>query len=208
METDTQKQKTRARVIELLRGGRKTVDELAGSLGLTDNAVRMHLAGLERAGLVRAEGVRRSGMAGKPATIYEIAPEAEPGFSRAYAPVLATLVEVLGERLNEHELEEVMRAVGRRLASGQPVLTGSLPKRVKAAGALLDQLGAVTTVESANGNGAVMRGAGCPLGVAVLENPAVCHAVQELLSVLVGSAVVESCDRSARPACRFEFPEN
>jgi predicted ArsR family transcriptional regulator len=99
METDTQKQKTRARVIELLRGGRKTVDELAAALGLTDNAVRMHLAGLERAGLVRAEGVRRSGMAGKPATIYEIAPEAEPGFSRAYAPVLATLVEVLGDRL-------------------------------------------------------------------------------------------------------------
>src|SRR5215207_8128885 len=61
MEQETQKLKTRARVIELLRHGRKTVDDLAAALGLTDNAVRMHLAGLEREGLVRAEGVRRSG---------------------------------------------------------------------------------------------------------------------------------------------------
>ena len=208
MESETQKLKTRARVVELLRTGRKTVDELASALGLTDNAVRMHLAGLERSGLVRAEGVRRSGMAGKPATIYEIAPDAEPGFSRAYAPVLAALVDVLGDTLQEQELQEVMRAVGRRLASGQPPLNGSLHKRVRAAAALMDQLGAVTTVESANGSGVIMRGAGCPLGVAVKESPMVCGAVRELLSVLTGAEVRETCDHGARPSCRFQFTES
>jgi predicted ArsR family transcriptional regulator len=207
MEQETQKQKTRARVIELLRRGRKTVDELAATLGLTDNAVRMHLAGLERAGLVRAEGVRRSGLAGKPAAIYEIAPEAEPGFSRAYAPVLATVVDLLGERLSEEEFDHLMRAVGRRLAAGQTAPTGNLLKRVKAASALLNQLGAVTTVESLNGHGAVMAGAACPLGVAVAKNPNVCHAVQELLAVLVDAEVQACCQRGERPACRFHFSE-
>jgi predicted ArsR family transcriptional regulator len=168
----------------------------------------MHLAGLERSGLVRAEGVRRSGMAGKPATIYEIAPEAEPGFSRAYAPVLAALVDVLGEEMEEVELEGVMRAVGRRLASGQTPPTGNLQKRVKAAAAAMDQLGAVTSVESANGSGVIMHGTGCPLGVAVKENPLVCRAVRELLSVLVDADVREICDHGDRPSCRFQFTEH
>jgi len=208
MEQESQKQKTRARVIDLLRHGQKTVDELAAALGLTDNAVRMHLAGLERDGLVRAEGVRRSGMAGKPATIYEIDPEAEPGFSRAYAPVLAALVDVLGDRLGDAEFESLMRDVGRRLVEGQTLPDGNLQKRVRAASALLNQLGAVTTVEPANGHGVVMMGAACPLGVAVQKRAGVCHAVQELLSVLVDANVHECCNRGDRPSCRFEFTEH
>lgn len=51
---------TRGQVVTLLRRGSRTVDELAGTLGLTDNAVRAHLAGLERDGLVtqgRSAGV-------------------------------------------------------------------------------------------------------------------------------------------------------
>jgi len=110
--------------------------------------------------------------------------------------------------MQEQDLEEVMRAVGRRLASGQAQFTGSLHKRVKAAAAVMDQLGAVTTVESANGSGVIMRGAGCPLGVAVKESPLVCRAVRELLSVLVGAEVRETCDHSARPSCRFQFTES
>ena len=37
---------TRGRVVSLLRGGSRTVDELAGELELTDNAIRAHLAHL------------------------------------------------------------------------------------------------------------------------------------------------------------------
>ena len=44
---------TRGQVVLLLRRGARTVEELAQALGLTDNAVRSHLAALERDGLVR-----------------------------------------------------------------------------------------------------------------------------------------------------------
>jgi predicted ArsR family transcriptional regulator len=50
---------TRGQIVGLLRRGRRTVEELARALGLTDNAVRNHLATLERDGLVRQDGVRR-----------------------------------------------------------------------------------------------------------------------------------------------------
>src|SRR4051812_43352284 len=66
---------TRGRVVALLRRGERSVEELAASLGLTDNAVRAQLATLEREGVVRAAGVRRDGGVGKPATLYAVAPE-------------------------------------------------------------------------------------------------------------------------------------
>ena len=90
---------TRGKIVALLRRGAKTVEELAGDLGLTDNAVRLHLGTLERDGVVAAKGVRRGGGVGKPATEYEIAAAAEPRFSEAYIPFLTTLLASVGEKL-------------------------------------------------------------------------------------------------------------
>ena len=64
---------TGGRIITLLRRASRTVDELAQALGLTDNAVRAHLATLERDGFVKQRGVRRG--SSKPAYVYDLAPE-------------------------------------------------------------------------------------------------------------------------------------
>src|SRR5215218_1543851 len=123
---------TRGRIVALLRRANLTVGEMAGSLGLTDNAVRAHLTSLERDGLVRQEGVRRGGP-GKPAYTFQIAPGAEQVFSRAYVPVLTELLRTLAERLPPQALEETMRDVGRRLAAHQQIPRGPLHTRVEAA---------------------------------------------------------------------------
>src|SRR5262245_23512241 len=91
---------TRGRVVALLRRNSRTVDEIAGELGLTDNAVRAHLATLERDGVVRQESVRRGEGAGKPAHVYAMVPEAEHSISRAYAPVLAATLDELADRMD------------------------------------------------------------------------------------------------------------
>src|SRR5215217_4418285 len=83
---------TRGRILGLLRCGARTVEELAQAISLTDNAVRAHLATLERDGMVRSAGIRRGAGAGKPSTLYELPPEAELVFSRAYPPVLTALL--------------------------------------------------------------------------------------------------------------------
>src|SRR5215469_4773076 len=85
---------TRGRIILLLRRDRRTVDELAQALNLTDNAVRAHLATLERDGFVLQSGERRGG--GKPAYVYMLSPEGEQLFPKAYGPVLRELLGVLG----------------------------------------------------------------------------------------------------------------
>src|SRR5215210_6570710 len=106
----------------LLRRSGRTVEELARPLGLTDNGVRAHLAMLERDGLVRQRGsVRRGSGGGKPAYVYELTPEAEDLFPKAYEPVLRRLLDVLSERLGPEESEALLRSVGRLLAEEHPM---------------------------------------------------------------------------------------
>lgn len=200
---------TRAQILALLRRGAKTVEELARAVGITDNAVRLHLASLERDGLVRSLGVRREGSVGKPATIYGVPPEADAVFSRAYEPVLSTLLVTLTGRLGERELAELLRDVGRQLASTTASEATSLEQRVRAAGAVLDSLGGDTVVEQApdaasdDHDSWILRGFACPLSRSVAECPPLCLAVEELVAGITGAKVEECCDRSESPRCSF-----
>jgi predicted ArsR family transcriptional regulator len=196
---------TRGQIVALLRRGSRTVEELAATVGLTDNAVRAHLATLERDGLVRAAGVRRGLGAGKPATLYELHPEAEPLFSRAYAPVLRAVLDAIAERLSPEDAEELMRDVGRRLAAdlGRD-LSGDLHARVHAAASLLAALGGEAYVEK-GGDTLQLRGYGCPLSAAVTPRAEVCRAVEALLAAVTGAEVRQECDRGERPRCSFHI---
>lgn len=193
---------TRGKIVALLRRGTRTVEELAGELGLTDNAVRLHLGTLERDGVVAAKGVRRGGGVGKPATEYEIAAAAEPSFSEAYIPFLTTLLASVGEKLGSTELRGVMRDVGHRLAAASPEVAGDPHAQAQRASQLLNALGGVTTVER-EGNRYAIKGCSCPLSVAVNQRAEVCLAVQTMLRDVTGLTVKEDCDRSERPRCHF-----
>ena len=196
---------TRGRVLNLLRRGEMTTDELATALGLTDNAVRAHLTTLERDGLVQARGERREGRIGKPATVYTVSPEVETLFSKAYIPLLTALLSGLGDRLPSKELGELLEDVGRRLATGLPQPSGELSQRVAAASTFLNDLGGLSSVEEVDqGKRYVIQSRGCPLGLAVSERPEVCEAIVTLLSKLTGAEVRSCCQRSGRPSCCFE----
>lgn len=194
---------TRGRILALLRRGPRTVDELAQIVGTTDNAVRSHLVALERDGLVRRSGVRRGPGAGKPALVYELPPEAEPQFSKAYPPVLAAVLEVLLEELPEERSRELLRQAGRKLASqAGGKAKGPLRERVRAAAALLTTLGGEVEVAE-EGAGLTIRGYGCPLSAAVSKRPEVCGAVGAMVSEVTGARVRECCEHGERPRCGF-----
>ncbi|HEY7233169.1 MAG TPA: ArsR family transcriptional regulator [Gemmatimonadaceae bacterium] len=195
--------RTRGQILALLRRGQMTVDELAQAVGITDNAVRLHLAALERDGLANGVGVRREGGVGKPATLYAIAPGAETAFSKAYEPVLTTLLVTLAGRLEDSELSELLREVGRRLAATSVSTGASLEQRVRAAAAVLDGLGADTEVQASPTNGFVLRGFACPLSRSVAQCPPLCAAVEELVASITRAKVQERCDRSHSPRCSF-----
>lgn len=194
---------TRGQIVALLRRGARTVEELARSLGLTDNAVRAHLATLERDGIVRQEGVRRGQGAGKPAVLYDVHPGAEPLLSRAYPPVLSAMLEVLVDELPAERADELLREVGRRLArdvGGRAA--GDLEARLGAAAAVLNALGGEVDVVP-DGGSYRLRGYACPLSATVARRPEVCRAVEALVTEVAGTPVTECCDRATRPRCCF-----
>jgi predicted ArsR family transcriptional regulator len=196
---------TRDRVLNLLRRGEMTTDELAAALGLTDNAVRAHLTTLHRDGLVQSRGERREGRIGKPATVYAVSSEVDTLFSKAYIPLLTSLLSALGDRLTAKELGELLEDVGGRLAAGVAHPSGELSQRVAAASKLLNDLGGLSSVEEVDQEQRyVIQSRGCPLGLAVTDRPEVCDAIVTLLAKLTGAEVRSCCQRSDRPSCCFK----
>jgi predicted ArsR family transcriptional regulator len=195
---------TRGKIVVLLRRARHTVDELASAVGLTDNAVRAHLATLERDGLVQQHGVRRG--EGKPASLYELTTEAERLFPKAHAPVLGQLLSVLEERTSADEMTAAMREVGQRLADGLPVARGSPRERLQAAARVLGSLGALAEVEGTDPQDLRLVGYSCPLGTIVDDHPQACLVAEALVERASGLQVTEACRRGEGhpPRCRFE----
>jgi predicted ArsR family transcriptional regulator len=142
----------------------------------------------------------------RPSRIFELTPEVEQLLSRAYIPLLTRLVDVFADTLPERQVDTLLRQVGQKLGhdlSPAPP-SGSLRARVTSASALLNEhLGAVTHVEE-NGR-YVIRGEGCPLSALTGKHPAVCRALESLVTSLVGAAVRECCERDERPRCCFEI---
>ncbi len=197
---------TRGQIIVLLRRASRTINELADELGLSDNAVRAHLAVLERDGLVQQGTVRRG--VGKPAFIYKLTPEADWLFPKAYETVLRHVLTVLGDRVGPAKREELLREVGLRMAheAGEhsaPV--GDLRARLEQAVGVLNNLGGLMELEEEDGTFSIC-GYSCPLSANLSAHPETCKLMQALLAELVAAPVRERCERSELVSCRFEVP--
>jgi predicted ArsR family transcriptional regulator len=191
---------TRGRIVLLLRRASRTVEELAQELDLTDNAVRAHLATLERDGLVQPRGARRG--SSKPASVYGLTPEAEYLFPKAYDQILSQVLEVLDERMSPGEMETLLRESGRRVAARWNVPRGDLRARLEAVVAVLNELGGMAELERCDDHYCI-HGYSCPLAAAVADHPEVCHLTETLLAELIDAPVQERCEHGETLHCHF-----
>lgn len=198
---------TRGQIVRLLRRTRQTVDDLALALRLTDNAVRAHLLRLERDGLVRQRGTRRSER--RPSLVYELTPEAERLFPKAYAPALRSVLDVLTARKTSAHVYEIARAAGRQLADGKQTSSGDAWQRLTAASEVLSELGGLAEVETGLHGQLELRGYACPLGELVQGHPELCTLAEALVAEVSGLTVQETCTRQEGepPRCRFQVTD-
>jgi predicted ArsR family transcriptional regulator len=201
---------TRMRLLRLVRGASRSIGELAAALGISENAVRGHIAAAERDGLVRRTAYPRPS-GGKPARLYELTPEAEELFPKAYAVAFSEFVRMLRDEDGDEAAIDRLRRVGRRLgaraaasAGGSATLAGaSIASRVATAAAVLESSGgSVEVFEDAEGW--TLRSDGCPLSGVVTRDPDVCALTESLVAEVTGSPVVETCRRNGRPRCAFQ----
>ena len=196
---------SRQAVLDLIRRGERTVNTLAASLRISDNAVRVHLVALERDGLIRRSGTVRSGAAGQPAAEYDLTPAGEQVLSTAYPAALAALSEATAARLDARSRRALYLEAGKRLAAKvTPKDTGSLQERAESCAALIDSLGGSATVTAGRGH-AMVVGAGCPLATAVRGEPGTCHIIEGLIEAHTGLKAEQQCSHGERPSCRFRL---
>ena len=194
---------TRGKVVELLRNEDKTVGELAAALALTENAVRQHLATLERDGLVEQAGLRPG--VRKPFHAYRLTAEAEHLFPKAYGLALSQLLWSLSEKLTDEQFEDVMRGAGARLAEQFTPADAPPERRLQLALQSYSELGGQAEME-VDGERRTIRGDSCPLGAVAADHPEMCLMLEEMLSRILGLQVRSICDGSGTPQCCFELP--
>ncbi len=193
---------TRGQVIMLLRQEPRTVADLASALKVTDNAIRSHIATLERDGLVHQSG-ERAGFR-KPHLSYELTEEAGDLFPKIYDSILNQLIAVLKEQIGAGETEEILREVGRRLAPpGDGNTDSDFAERLQQATKKLEAIGGQAALEEA-GDKVIIRGRTCPLSAATGDHGEVCKMVETLLSDIIGEPVRQICQRESSPQCCFE----
>ncbi len=194
---------TRGKILNLLRMRECTVNELAEELHLTDNAVRAHLANLERDRLVAQSGMKRGTR--KPHTTYALGPEAEQLFPKAYGPLVSLLMSIFSRHIEPKDLRAGMRAAGRTIAQEHlRALKGKTrQQRIDAAVGILKELGGAATFREEDGKHFIY-GNGCPIAAATANHPEACLLAESLLSEIIGSPVKEHCTHGTLPSCRFE----
>lgn len=166
--------------------------------------MRLHLARLERDGIVERAGTRPG--VSRPSMLFRLSTEGELRFSHAYVPVLTQLLHVLSRRLRPATFDAVLRQVGRELMAGRPRPVGTLRQRAEQGSTLLNALGGLSHV-TREGKRLVIRGDVCPLAAATREHPEACSAVESLLSSFVNAPVASCCDREKVHCCFSVGPE-
>jgi len=193
---------TRGKIVTQLRGGSKTVNDLATALSLTDNAIRANLLTLERDQLVQLVGTVKGHR--KPHFAYSLTAEARHLFPKAYDSLLNGVISELKAKLRPGALIEVLRNVGKRLAGTYENHQSSLDERVLQCISTLEELGGAARATSED-NKVLIRSESCPFADAVSEHPEVCQVAEAMVEEMVGVPIREKCDRAGTPKCRFEL---
>jgi predicted ArsR family transcriptional regulator len=195
---------TQAKLLALLRRSHHTITGLSKALGLTDNAVRTHVAVLRRDGIIQDVGTQRE-TGGKPARLYGLTSEGEELFPKAYALVLSGLVEEIARTDGRERIIKLLRAVGARAAAGVAV-PADAQGRVAAAATAFRTLGGDVEVQRTAGAWR-LQGYGCPLSAVTPQHPEVCALATALIEEISGLPVTECCERSERPRCAFRIED-
>jgi predicted ArsR family transcriptional regulator len=200
-------QSTRGKIVTELRRRRSaSAVELATEFGLSPNAVRQQLIGLERDGYVLERSVRRGPT--KPTLEYSLTPSAEGLFPQRYDRMLGAVLREVKASFGSDGLDTVMRSLGEREAAKyRSRLTAGDPKgRAIELAALLRENGIEADVVESKSGAIELREHTCPYAKTALEHPEVCSIIHTVLHETVSSDTrqVESL-ATGGDACRFEI---
>lgn len=178
-----------------------TVDAFVESLRITPSAVRQHLTGLERDGLV-ARGERQPS-GGRPLQRYVLTDKGREIFPRRYRELAESMIEVVAETVGPQKLETLLRRMGKRTA--QAVLgTGATSFDLERTATVMEDVGYEARVDPANRQEIVARN--CVFHRSAARFPAICKFDLAFLEAMTGEKPQHrECMVRGDHICRFAF---
>lgn len=184
-----------------------TVDELSRALEITRNAVRQHLAVMERDALVAQAGTRPTG--GRPEQLYVLGERGRELFPRHYSWFSRLLLDAMIEDTGRERLRERLAAMGLRVADqlrSQAPAGESSGERAASLAQIMARLGYhARAVEDAQG-GPAIEASNCVFHDLAAQYPEVCQFDLALLAGYTGAPVEhQECMVRGGRVCRFRF---
>jgi DeoR family transcriptional regulator, suf operon transcriptional repressor len=181
---------TRRRLLDRLKAdGERPANDLAGALGVTTSAVRMHLEALRREGLVTF--VERHGGRGRPRRDWRLTAAADALYPRAYADLTNELLSYV-ETQDPALLERIFtQRRDRRIAAARARLRGkSFDERVTELARILDEDGYLADWSRADDGAFLVTERNCAIvGVAARYGQACGSEMEFIRAVLPGARV-------------------
>ena len=179
-----------------------SVDELAGSVGISRSGVRQHLTVLERDGLVARGSQRPSG--GRPQLQYVLTEIGRERFPRQYSWFAELLLEMLSGDLGHDELGDRLDAVGRSVGASLATGTGGAAP-VEGVVARMVELGYDAAATRA-GTGDVIEASNCVFHKLAEKRPEICRFDIAMLEAATGKEVEQcACMVRGDDICRFRL---
>ena len=197
-------QKTRRQILDILkRNGSATLEELAGSIGLSPVTIRAHLSVLERDDLIAFDEVR--GKVGRPHFVYSLGPGAEHYFPSSYHLLGARFLAGFKAVAGAQALDEVVGQVAEAWAGERAgrLLGKDLEARVSEVAKIRTEDGAMAEWERTE-DGYIIRQYHCPVHRVAENHPEVCQAELEYVRRMLGVPVQREgslCDGDGQ--CRY-----
>jgi predicted ArsR family transcriptional regulator len=186
-----------------------TVENFSGSLGITRNAVRQHLATLETHAMVAKSVTRPSG--GRPEQLYVLTDKGSSFFPRQYSWFAQLLIETVAQEVGEEHLGDRLAAMGEKVAKS--LLAGDaqqndLPTQVQKLAVVMEDLGYKIDRDAPADKGGmpIIEAGNCVFHDLAKKRPHVCRFDLALLSTFTDSKVMhDECMVRGGNVCRFRF---
>ena len=183
-----------------------TVDDLSAQLKITRNAVRQHLAALERDSLVERGETKPSG--GRPEQLYLLSDRGAELFPRRYSWFSELLIEAMGADIGREavgdKLDQMGRAVGRQLLNSK-ASPPDRASRVAAMAAIMKELGYAADVAAPPADDTI-EAVNCVFHNLAAKFPEVCRFDLGLIGAFTDAKVEhQECMVRGGHKCRFKL---
>ena len=184
-----------------------TADELSKGLKITRNAVRQHLAALERDGLVAPGPTRPSG--GRPQQLYALTGKGKEAFPRHYSWFAQLVIEAIKRESGPRGLSKRLASIGSGVAAQLRTQSPGLESReqkVEKLAAVMDQLGYNARRIADAGKAPVIEADNCVFHELAAKHPEICDFDLAMMGAFTDSGVDhQECMARGGNVCRFKF---